>query len=301
MSAAAIYRYLPALAILLLASSNGRSAQAAPDNAHTVIHSNNTAKQPQKTNNKPLRILFLGNSLTAMSFMPWMVHEFVKTSGRPCDIEMLAFPGETLEGHYHTVKTKMAVTSGKWDCIVLQEASEIRLEPKRAAQYAHLLTEAIKGKDLSRRAETPTKILFFEAFADKGQTKHQEEIRLTTEAICRQTGATLVPVGELFAANLKEKPALNPYMSDNHHPSASGSYLAACAIYRAIMGAKYKALKSSLPSKIAYVCQANDPYIPATESGQAPPPGTSFTLVELKKADAAYLQNLAETQPKSQF
>ncbi|MDX1990547.1 MAG: hypothetical protein SFV17_27885 [Candidatus Obscuribacter sp.] len=300
MNAAALLRHLPALAILLLASSNGSSAQAPPGTAPTAP-SNTTAKLPQKASNKPLRILFLGNSLTAMSFMPWMVHEFVRASGRPCDIEMLAFPGETLEGHYHTVKTKMALTSGNWDCIVLQEASEIRLEPRRAAQYAHLLTEAVKAKDLSRKAETPTKILFFEAFADKGQTKHQEEIRLTTEAICRQTGATLVPVGELFAANLKEKPALNPYMSDNHHPSASGSYLAACAIYRAIMGAKYKALKASLPGKIAYVCQANDPYIPATESGQAPPPGTSFTLVELKKADATYLQNLAETQPKSQF
>lgn len=300
MNAAVLCRYLPGLALLLLAASNGRLAQAAPDNAHP-LPTNSTAKLPQQASNKPLRILFLGNSLTAMSFMPWMVHEFVRASGRPCDMEMLAFPGETLEGHYHTVKTKMAVTSGKWDCIILQEASEIRLEPKRAAQYAHLLTEAVKAKDLSRRAESPTTILFFEAFADKGQTKHQEEIRLTSEAICRQTGAKLVPVGELFARNLKEKPALNPYMSDNHHPSASGSYLAACAIYRAIMGAKYKRLKASLPSKIAYVCKADDPYIPVADDGQAPTPGTSFTLVELKKADAAYLQNLAETQPKSQF
>ena len=47
--------------------------------------------------------------------------------------------------------------------------------------------------------------------------------------------ALIAPVGEVWRAIRKEKPSLNLY-SDNVHPNATGTYLAACVFYATFFG-----------------------------------------------------------------
>jgi hypothetical protein len=62
----------------------------------------------------------------------------------------------------------------------------------------------------------------------------QAHLTAAYTAIAFEVDAMLAPVGEVFAAALTLDPGSPLWLPDNYHPSAEGSYLAACVFYTRI-------------------------------------------------------------------
>ena len=64
----------------------------------------------------------------------------------------------------------------------------------------------------------------------------QREIAQAHKILALETGTVVAPVGLAWSRVMAEHPALNLFAPDKEHPSASGSYLAACVVYATVMG-----------------------------------------------------------------
>jgi hypothetical protein len=126
--------------------------------------------------------------------------------------------GETLDDHLARGST--ALSTLKWDYVVLQEHSGRPLEDKPKMLAA---VKELAARVHARGATT----LLFETWAHAGHLSDQPRL----QAIYREAGtsisAAVVPAGDAFAIALKRAPSINLY-DDDRHPSVRGTYLAAC-------------------------------------------------------------------------
>src|SRR6185369_8269312 len=71
---------------------------------------------------KPLRILFIGNSLTYTGDVPGRVALLAGALGRKAEVESITAPGYQLEDHWREGKAQAAIRKG-WDVVILQQGS----------------------------------------------------------------------------------------------------------------------------------------------------------------------------------
>src|SRR4249920_1677437 len=74
---------------------------------------------------KPLRILFIGNSLTYTGDVPGRVAMLARAMGRSAEVDSVTGPGYGLEDHWREGKAQEAIRKG-WDVVVLQQGSSSR-------------------------------------------------------------------------------------------------------------------------------------------------------------------------------
>jgi hypothetical protein len=75
------------------------------------------AAQPPQT----LRVLFVGNSLTATNDLPAVVVRLAAQSGRRLEYRSIVFSGYALEDHWQQGDARAALASGGWDVVVMQQ------------------------------------------------------------------------------------------------------------------------------------------------------------------------------------
>ena len=112
--AVVIARRLFLVAVVLLASAClGASAPAA-------------AETPD---GRVVRVLFVGNSLTATNDLPAAVAALARASGRPrIEYKTIAPGGVSLEDHWNANTAPAELASGGWDAVVLQQGPSALLE-----------------------------------------------------------------------------------------------------------------------------------------------------------------------------
>jgi len=77
-----------------------------------------------------------------------------------------------------------------------------------------------------------------------------DKLKAAYQTAAEATGATVAPVGELFSYVTKSNHITHLInRNDNYHPSTSGSYLAACVIFKLITGKSTIGLPS--PSNVS--------------------------------------------------
>lgn len=90
-----------ALAVAVALGLGGSSAEAQPPSA--------------------LRVLFLGNSLTATNDLPATVARIASRSGRRLEYRMVAPGGYALVDHWNHDESRAALAGGRWDVVVMQQ------------------------------------------------------------------------------------------------------------------------------------------------------------------------------------
>lgn len=73
------------------------------------------------TDQKKLRILFIGNSHTYFNDMPEMVAERFRKTKYDCEVTMIAHGGWFLEQHVNEPDVRFNILYGHYDYVVLQE------------------------------------------------------------------------------------------------------------------------------------------------------------------------------------
>ncbi len=191
-------------------------------------------------------VLFIGNSHTYYNDLPELFDDLAGAGGHNAYVDESTFGGATLQNHSTHPTTRAKIDERRWNHVVLQEHSLYpAIEHLRDTSFypaAHALDALIgvqgSGTTLfmtwgwENGGELCVGQYCSPDFPDyfAMQTAVSEAYRNLNEEL----GSFLVPVGEFWAAALREDPKSPLWNGDHYHPSPEGSYLAACVFYARI-------------------------------------------------------------------
>ncbi len=176
-----------------------------------------------KPDRSPTRILFIGNSFTSRNDLPRLVADLAAAAEPSQDVvtESIVAGGASLRRHWNAGLAQRAMTTTNWDYVVLQEQSTL---PQKSPKRYHENVRLFAAEIAKRGAET----LLYLTWSRQQVPLAQSQLTAAVEAIGAEVHARVVPVGEVWSALLHDHPQVVLYDKDGSHPSATGSYLAAC-------------------------------------------------------------------------
>ena len=253
-----ICRYLLLLVFCLVlagAQANGAETNGAP------------------ARNGPMKVLFIGNSLTFFNRMPDMVEYLAGHAPNPLDMEVdsQTAGGATMERHWMGGEALRKIRRGGWTHVVLQGQSAEALTDKEGL-FKHI---RLFDAEISKAG---AKTLLFMTWALQKTPQDQRKITDAYNEIGREIGASVIPVGVARENLLELKPTAPFYRPDGKHPGPHGSYLAACLFYTMLSGHSPMGLPAGIPD--------------ARNAGKP--------LVNLSADDAALYQEIARRTAKAE-
>ena len=183
--------------------------------------------------NQTIRILFIGNSLTAFNDMPSIVEKMGSTAKDKICIEtfMIARGWDSLD---RIVKSRMSspstyyksIESKKWDYVVLQDHSRAPISGRNKMIKA---AEALFEINQKNKANT----IFFMTWAPKEKLHQIGEISMVYNDLCKILDSKVAPVG-LAWDYITRNSMIDLYDFDGIHPNKVGTLLTACTIFSTI-------------------------------------------------------------------
>lgn len=192
-------------------------------------------------------VLFLGNSYTYVNNLPTTLVALAASAGDQLSVDMSAPGGYTLQGHSTNSVSLDKIKLGGWDYVVLQEQSQLPSFPdfqveSQVFPYAQDLDSVIN--EYNECGET----MFFMTWGRKnGDASNcanwppvctyegmDSLLYLRYMMMAEMNNAVVSPVGAVWRKIRTDFPGMELYSSDESHPSATGTYAAACCFYSAI-------------------------------------------------------------------
>jgi len=189
-------------------------------------------------------VLFIGNSYTYVNDLPNTFRLLALSLGDTVTVASSTPGGYTFEGHTVLQATIDAIDSQPWDHVVLQEQSQRPAFPIAQVEaqvfpYATELVQMIRANDACTQpvfymtwgrqdgdaANCPNwpPVCTYEGMNDLLQERYVQ--------MGEDNDACVSPVGAAWKQVRDAYPLINLYQSDGSHPSAEGTYLAACVFY----------------------------------------------------------------------
>jgi hypothetical protein len=170
-----------------------------------------------------LRVLFVGNSLTASNDLPAVAARIASRSGRRLEYRTVAPGGYSLEDHWGGGDARSAVASGRWDVVVMQQGPSALPESQAnvrewAARWA---------AEIRAHGATPALLTVWPESYRRGALS--EVIRSYRRA-AEAARAELLPAGVAWRTAWSCEPVAL-YGTDGFHPSVLGTYTAALVVY----------------------------------------------------------------------
>jgi hypothetical protein len=219
----------------------------------------------------PTHLLFIGNSLTYVNDLPSMLGVMFAAQRQRVVLGQHT-PGATSLGvHAHDPVVEKLIASRKWTFVILQDQSALpAIDPASTLKAGKTLCDMVY-----KNGATPVYYLTWGYPSDKPpgiDVDMQKKLTKAYGAAARASKALLAPVGPAWQAALEKDHTIKLYAPNDYHPSAEGTYLAACVIY-AVMTQKSPL---GLPSTI-------------TVSNK----GTPQNLVSMSPSRARFYQQIA--------
>ena len=187
------------------------------------------------------RVLFIGNSYTSVNDLPSVFAKLARAGGHRVETGRATADGARLADHATSSATIAAITSAKWNIVVLQEQSQIpAIEQFRQAEMypgARALVAMVR--------QAGAQPMFFLTWAHRGGWPENGLIDYSTMqsaiddaylAIAGEQHAAVAPVGYAWQTLLGHEASPGLWQDDGTHPTEKGTYLAACVFYAAIFG-----------------------------------------------------------------
>jgi hypothetical protein len=191
---------------------------------------------------KPLRVLFIGNSLTFWTDIPKRVGEVAKSTGRKAVIESVAFPSFSLEDHWGDGRALESIRKG-WDVVVLQQGSSAHADGReQLIDFTQRFAKPIRAAG-ARPA-------LYMVWPLQDRPRDFADVIQSYRAAAQSVDAILIPAGEAWLRALSKEPRLKLY-SDSIHPSSFGSDLAVLTIYFSLFPAGPQEFDEAYVAKIA--------------------------------------------------
>ena len=177
---------------------------------------------------KKLSLLFIGNSFTQRNDLPARLAEMAEARGVKVTCELISAGGSSLRAHWNAERAAKAIESGRYDYVVLQEQSTLPVKnAKRMAENLRLFDTAIK--------QAGAQTVLYMTWARQHTPDAQQVITAAYQEIGDELGALVVPVGRVWQRFLAQYDEPELYDRDESHPTAAGSYLAACVFLAVLL------------------------------------------------------------------
>ena len=171
-----------------------------------------------------LRILFVGNSYTFVSNMPHLVSLISDSTSVKLITSKSTAGGASLSDHWNGekgLKSKEAISSGKYDIVVLQGHSMVTIEEKEEFfRYSKKLSDLVKASG--------AKPYLYVTWARQKVPQYQETITEVYQQASEQNNCGIILVGEAWKLARTLRPNLQLFMLDGSHQSDLGAFLTAC-------------------------------------------------------------------------
>lgn len=189
------------------------------------------------------KVLFLGNSYTGVNNLPQLVHDVALSAGDTLIFDSNTPGGYRLVDHAVDATSQSKIMTGGWDYVAIQGQSQ---EPvtstyqfnaggtalcNQIKQYNSCavvipyMTWGRKNGDINNCPFYPVMC----TYQGMDTTLRNEYIKLT-----KIVNGEVSPVSIVWNYIRQNFPAIDLYQSDESHPSAAGSYAAACCFYTTI-------------------------------------------------------------------
>jgi len=195
------------------------------------------------------KILFLGNSYTAVNSLPEKVSSLALSLGDSVYFDSNTPGGFRLMNHATNTTTLAKISDRNWDFVVIQaQSQEPSSRPAELATevlpYAAILNDSIKSNFAC--TETVFYMTWGRKYGDQQNCETwppvctflgmQQRLMAGYMAMAEQNGSTIAPVGLAWKQTMDNDPdsLINLYSTDNSHPSLAGTYLTACVMYATI-------------------------------------------------------------------
>ena len=193
----------------------------------------------REAQDRPMRVLFVGNSYTYFNNLPCLVSELGKSRGRPIEATMIAEGGATLGRHWENDATRAEVRKD-WDAIVLQTQSAFGVTyfvdgVNRISDTSSLLRDARNFTSAIGKRKTRA-VLYEQWKAQAAPARDQLAIHVAFADAARALGASVMPAGDAWELAERQVEAKTLYAVDGSHPSQIGSYLTALTAYATLTG-----------------------------------------------------------------
>lgn len=179
-----------------------------------------------------MSILFLGNSLTSTNNLPGIVERLLEAgSGEDVYMESIAPPNWGLQDHW-TGRAREVIALG-WDIVVMQQG------PSATEGRPSLLDFSDAFADEIRAARgTPALYMVWPALA---RFFDYDGVFDSYQTAAMNVDGYFFPSGEAWRVAWETDPNVALYGSDEFHPSALGTYIAALVMYEQISGLDVRA------------------------------------------------------------
>jgi hypothetical protein len=176
---------------------------------------------------EPIKVLFVGNSLTYTNNLPELVEKLGAKSNVKLKTTMLAKPNYALEDHWNEGELQRLIKSGNFDFVVVQQG------PSSQAEGREMLFDS--GEKIQALCqEHDSKLAFFMVWPARVNYKTFDGvIRNHTDAAAK-TNALLCSVGKIWKEHIDATNDFSYYGPDQFHPSLAGSQVAAEIIYKTL-------------------------------------------------------------------
>ena len=190
---------------------------------------------------KPVRVLFIGNSLVADANLPARLERLGGRLGRSVVTAAVTRDDYSLEDHWNEGRAQARLSEG-WDYVVLQQGPSARPEGRRA------LVRDAKRFAGAVRAAGAKPVLFSAWPAQSNVDEFSDAIRAYRIA-AEQSGAILIPAAETWLRAMGTDKSMRPYR-DDLHASANGADLALLATWFTLFPAGPQEFNEEYATKI---------------------------------------------------
>ena len=190
--------------------------------------------------NDSLRVLFIGNSYTFFNDMPRQLQALAASCGQKMSVSQQTHGGWRLSQHAASPQTLEAIRWGGWDFVVMQEQSKL---PAREAEVVEqqMYASAASLDSIIRLYNPQAQVVLYQTWGHNIPDYEQMQQRIADSylKLAHRLDARCAPVGMAWKRVRSEKPEIGLYQDDGSHPTADGSYLAACVLYATMTGKSF--------------------------------------------------------------
>ena len=206
---------------------------------------------------RPLNLLFIGNSFTHQGPIPHVVRNMASSVGWPTPVVEYSAPGgQSLEYHSTFDETLTLVDAGSWDFVVLQDYSTRPTD--NAGDPAGFKSDATWFYDRIKATSPDAQVVLYETwarhpdhsiypstFADPTEMQAQLRLHYNDAAddyipghasFSPATDVQVAPVGDAWERYLEEPNPVRLHASDDYHAGENGQYLNGLVLYSTIYG-----------------------------------------------------------------
>jgi uncharacterized protein DUF4886 len=187
-------------------------------------------------------VLFIGNSYIYTNDLPYMFRQIALSLGDSVTTGMQAPGGYTLMDHTYDPATQDAIASQQWDHVVLQEQSQLGALPTSEG-FTDVAAESLTY-DIQLASECAYPVFYMTWGRKNGDAANcpwypymctyegmQQALRDNYVQLALDNEGYVSPVGWAWKQVRDTHPGIELYQADESHPSAEGTYLAACVFY----------------------------------------------------------------------